>query len=104
MAKATAFERQDAAVAALTLKRSLDDPAAAGDKFVAHILMGNPRRSVWLASWAGLPGLFLDVKRKVYTHTLLPGWEYTVAEMKTELIADLERIASHGERPKTASR
>lgn len=59
---------------------------------------------MWVTIWSGLPGLMLDAGRRRYSHTLLPGWEYTVAEMRTEMIEDLERLADTGERPKVATR
>ena len=54
--------------------------------------------------WENLPGLTLDLGRKSYTHTLLPGWEYNVREMRSELIEDLEHLAATGERPKEITR
>ena len=66
--------------------------------------MARPRRGVWLATWPNLPGLTLDCGRRVYTRTLLPKWEYTVAEMRTEMLDDLEYLAETGEQPKVATR
>lgn len=40
----------------------------------------------------------------IYTHALLPNWEYTISEMRTEMIDDLEHLAATGERPKVATR
>jgi hypothetical protein len=54
--------------------------------------------------WRNLPGLQLDAGRRAYSHTLLPGWEYTPAEMRTEMIDDLERLGATGERPAAATR
>ena len=42
--------------------------------------------------------------RRVYVHALLPKWEYTVAEMRTEMLDDLEHLAATGEQPKAATR
>lgn len=39
-----------------------------------------------------------------YSHVLLPGWEHTPAELRTEMIVDLERFAETGELPKVATR
>ena len=97
-------ERREAAIAAAALHASIANKAAAGTRSVVHLDMRRPRRAVWLATWSNLPGLTMDIGRKVYTHSLLPGWEYNVREMKTELIEDLERIAMHGERPAQATR
>lgn len=66
--------------------------------------MARPRRGVWLAMWSNLPGLALDCGRRCYSHSLLPGWEYTIAEMRTEMIDDLEHFARTGEQPKIATR
>jgi hypothetical protein len=100
----TEDDRVRAAAAAAALRASLADPAAAGKRMVAHFLLARPRRGLWLATWHNLPGLSCDLGRKAYAHALLPGWEYTVRELRTELIEDLERLAEHGERPTEATR
>ena len=69
-----------------------------------HVDLARPRRGVWLATWPNLPGLMLDLGKRTYTHELLPGWEYTPAEMRTEMVDDLERFAETGEQPKVATR
>ena len=45
-----------------------------------------------------------DLGTGAYTHVLLPGWQYTDAEMRTEMIEDLERFATTGEQPKVSTR
>jgi hypothetical protein len=96
--------RSDAAKAAAAIRRAIANPASAGERSVIHLLMARPRRGVWLATWSNLPGLTLDSGRRVYAHALLPKWEYTVAEMRTEMIDDLEHFAATGEQPKVATR
>lgn len=96
--------RDDARAAARAIRGALADPASAGEPSAAHLLLARPRRGVWVRMWANLPGLTMNMTRKVYSHVLLPGWEYTVAEFRTEMIADLERFAETGEQPKVATR
>lgn len=96
--------RRQAADAAAAIRRAIAEPSTAGERSTVHIDMSRPRRGVWLATWANLPGLTLDAGRRVYSHVLLPGWEYTPAELRGEMIADLERFAETGERPKVATR
>lgn len=93
-----------ARAAADALRAALVDPASAGDRSVAHILLARPRRGVWLATWSNLPGLTLDCGRRVYSHELLPKWEYTIPEMRTEMIGDLDRLAETGKQPTVATR
>lgn len=69
-----------------------------------HVDLSRPRRGVWLTMWKNLPGLTFDMGLKAYQHVLLPGWEYTVREMRTEMIEDLDRLADTGERPTKATR
>jgi hypothetical protein len=94
----------DASKAAAAIRAAIADPASAGERRTTHLLMARPRRGVWLAMWANLPGLVLDCGRRRYSHAMLPGWEYTVAEMRTEMIDDLEHFAKTGEQPKIATR
>lgn len=97
-------DRQEAASAARTIRRAIVDPSSAGERSAAHILMSRPRRGVWIFSWANVPGLTLEAGRHLYSHKLLPGWEYTPTEMRTEMLDDLERFAETGELPKVATR
>lgn len=96
--------REDARLAAAAIRAALMDRANAGDRSVVHLHLARPRRGVWLATWSNLPGLILDCGRRSYTHILLPGWEYTPAEMRSEMIDDLDRFAETGEQPKVATR
>lgn len=95
--------RAEARTAALAIRAAIADRSLAGKRSVAHLLVARPRRGVWLVTWSKLPGLMLDAGRRVYWHTLLPAWEYTVAEMKTEMLDDLDHFALTGEQPKTAT-
>lgn len=95
--------RSEARLAALAIRAAIADRSIAGERSVAHVLMSRPRRGVWLVTWSKLPGLVMDAGRKVYMHVLLPGWEYTIAEMRTELIDDLDHFALTGEQPKAAT-
>ena len=96
--------REQAAAAADALRRTIVDPAAAGVHSVMHVDLCRPRRGVLLSSWSSLPGLIRERPRDVYTHALLPGWEYTRTEVRTEMIDDLEILALTGERPTASSR
>jgi hypothetical protein len=96
--------REAARQAAIAIRRALTDPASAGEPMAVHLLLARPRRGTWMIGWANLPGFKLDRGAQRYYHTLLPGWQYTAEEMKTELIADLEHFAATGEQPKEATR
>lgn len=96
--------REDARRAAAAIRAALADPDSAGEPSIVHIDLARPRRGVWLKTWSNLPGLMLDTGRRSYTHTLLPKWEYTPAEMRSEMIDDLEHFAETGEQPKAATR
>jgi len=96
--------REAARAAAKAIRAALADPATAGERRVAHVLLARPRRGTWLTAWSNLPGLTLDRRGRSYTHALLPGWQYTPGEMKTEMIEDLERFAETGEQPKESTR
>lgn len=96
--------REEAASAARAIRRAIADPKTAGERSTMHIDMSRPRRGVWLFTWANLPGLTLEAGRHLYSHTLLPGWEYTQAELRTEMLDDLEHFAETGELPKVATR
>ena len=91
-------------MAARTMRAWLADPALGGERSVAHLDLARPRRGVWLEMWSNLPGLTRDLGSHAWSHTLLPGWQYTDAEMRTEMIDDLEHFAATGEQPKAATR
>jgi len=98
--------RPDAARAAEAIRKLLAEPGSAGREVTAHLLLGRPRRGAWWTSWANLPG-FVQMRSAagtVYRHQLLPNWEYTSAEMRTEMLEDLDRLALTGEQPKEATR
>lgn len=97
-------ERQRAAASAAAIRAAIADPSEAGEPATVHLDLSRPRRGVWLTTWSKLGGLSLERGRKVYTHPLLPGWEYTVAELKTEMLEDLDRLAAEGVRPTVATR
>jgi hypothetical protein len=98
--------REDARRAASALRAALADPSTAGERGIVHLLLARPRRGAWVRTWSNLPGLFLDIGSHTYTytHVLLPGWQYTPAEMRSEMIDDLEHFAETGEQPKVATR
>lgn len=100
---ATEADRVAARASASAIRASLVDKAAAGERATIHIDMSRPRRGVWLHTWENLPGLSLDIGRRMYSHTLLPGWEYSVREFRTEMLDDLDLLAETGERPKVAT-
>lgn len=95
--------RAEARRAALAIRAAIADPKLAGERSVAHVKMSRPQRGLWLISWANFPGLVMDAGRGVYLHQLLPGWEYTVSEMRTEMLDDLDHFAETGEQPKVAT-
>jgi hypothetical protein len=95
------INRDDARKAADAIRAVLANPSSAGEKTTAHFLLGRPRRGEWWTTWANLPGL--TRVRGSYRHSLLPGWEYTEAEMRTEMVDDLEHFAETGEQPKMPS-
>lgn len=102
--QAAANLREDAREAAKAIRAALADPTSAGERSFAHFLLARPRRGVWLTTWSNLPGLSLNAGKRSYTHVLLPGWQYTPAELCSELIGDLEHFAETGEQPKVATR
>ncbi len=95
-------DRLAAQVSADAIRAAIADPVKAGERGTVHVDFARPRRGVWLTTWAKLPGLFFD--GKAYTHSLLPGWQYTVSEMRGEMLDDLEHFARTGEQPKEATR
>ena len=98
----TMFDRQRAAEAARELRERWGNPRLMGERIGAHIDLVRPRRAVWHVQWSGLPGL--SRWNNAFQHELLPGWEYTEAEILTEMVPDLERLAATGERPTEATR
>lgn len=91
-------ERALARQAAAALRAAIADPTTMGERTVMFVDYGSPRRGECLTMWANLPG-FIRHSGSVYSHTCLPGWQYTRAEIKTELIPDLEALAERGQRP-----
>ena len=98
----TLDERAHAATAAQALRERFGKPALMGHAMSWHVDFARPRRGVWYTRWDNLPGFARQ--NGVYTHALLPGWTYTKAEVRTEMIPDLERLAATGERPTEATR
>ncbi|MDR3488761.1 MAG: hypothetical protein P4M05_28140 [Bradyrhizobium sp.] len=98
----TMLERAQAAKAARALRCAIADPSTKGAEMTAHVDYSRPRRAEWITTWANLPG-FARVNG-VYRHECLPGWEYVRAEIKSELIPDLEALAERGVRPAEATR
>ncbi len=96
------IERERAARAAAQLRGAWGDPGRMGQARVVHIDLSRPRRAVWLTTWENLPGFRKENGQ--YAHELLPGWGYTAAEVWSEMIPDLERLAATGERPTEATR
>jgi hypothetical protein len=97
----TAEERAQAFAAAAALREAIADPTTMGAKSVAHIDLARPRRGLWMATWANLPGFVRSNGR--YSHALLPGWEYARNEIRAEMIPDLEALAERGVRPTEAT-
>lgn len=98
----TLAEREAARASAALIRAALVDPALAGERIVAHVDLAQPRRGVTVVMWPGLPGL--SKWSGMFHHDLLPGWEYTPAEFKGEMLDDLDRLAETGERPAVATR
>lgn len=97
--------RAQAARAATALRAFIADPASGGHRSSVHLkLSGWGPKSTWIAMWSNLPGLMQDLSSGEYTHALLPGWSYTDAEMRTEMLDDLEHLARSGERPTEVTR
>lgn len=99
----TETERADAAAAAAALRAAIADPSTMGERSAAHLSFSRPRRGEWWETWSNLPG-FTRINGIRFTHRLLPGWEYTRAEILAELIPDLEALAATGVRPMEATR
>lgn len=96
-------ERADAAVAVAALKAAIADPTTMGERSIAHLDLARPRRGEWWETWSNLPG-FTRINGSRYSHRLLPGWEYTKTEVRSEMIPDLEALATRGVRPTEATR
>lgn len=103
LAPPTDEERTQAAVAAAALLAAIADPSTMGERTVVHLDLVRPRRGEWWETWSNLPG-FTRINGSLFTHSLLPGWEYTRAEIRSELIPDLEALATRGARPTEATR
>ena len=100
----TVEERERARAAAAALRAAIADPATMGAKAVMHLDLARPRRGECWESWANLPGFFrVSGPRGHYWHECLPGWTYTRAEIRAEMIPDLEALAQHGVRPTQAT-
>lgn len=99
----TAEERAQAGIAAAALLAAIANPEPMGKKTVTHFDLVRPRRGEWWETWSKLPGL-TRINGNRFTHSLLPGWEYTRDEIRSELIPDLEALAARGERPTVSTR
>lgn len=102
MSAPTDHERDLARAAALALRAAIADPATMGEIQSTHVYY-TTRHGEWVDTWSNLPG-FVRASGPVYRHVLLPGWQYTRAEIRTEMIPDLEALAERGERPTEATR
>ena len=101
----TPKERDQARAAAAALRQALADPTTMGAEAVVHVDFCRPRRGAWFSTWENLPGFLRENAGSAtrYSHTLLPGWEYSRAEVKAEMIPDLEALAELGVRPTEAT-
>lgn len=101
----TMVERAAAARAARALRAAIADPSTMGERAVLHIDLVHPRRGEWHETWANLPGFVrVNGRNGRYSHACLPGWEYLRAEVRSEMIPDLEVLAERGVRPTAATR
>lgn len=100
-ANPTMVDRAAAARAARVLRAAQATPSRRGEKSVVHIDLSRPRRGVWVATFANLPGY--SIENGAHMHTLLPGWQYTEDEVWAEMIPDLEALAERGVRPTEAT-
>lgn len=100
----TADKRAQAATAVSAIRAWLADSTKGGERGVIHVDFGRPRRGVWFETWSNLPGLMHDLASNAWLHALLPGWQYTAAEMRTEMIDDLAHFAATGEQPTQPTR
>lgn len=99
----TEKDRADAKAAATALRAAFADSTTMGERSVVHLDLARPRRGEWWETWSNLPG-FTRINGHRFTHRLLPGWEYSRSEIKSELIPDLEALAEHGVLPTEATR
>ncbi|WP_375408555.1 zinc-finger-containing protein [uncultured Methylobacterium sp.] len=97
----TQEERDAARVSARLIKSAIMHPEEMGEPFTAHLDLSNPRRGLWITTWANLPGLCRT--NGLYSHELLPGWVYKPAEVLAEMVPDLEALAERGVRPTQAT-
>lgn len=97
----TLEERQKACEAAQALRAVANGEMMLTNQMDAHIDYSRPRRGEWVTTWGNLPGLSRVNGR--FRHACLPGWEYTRAEVRSEMIPDLEALAERGERPTEAT-
>lgn len=100
---ATEKDRAAAKAAAAGLRAAFANSAAMGERLLIHVDFARPRRGDWWETWSNLPG-FTRINGQRFTHRLLPGWEYSRSEIKSELIPDLDALAEHGVRPTEATR
>ena len=96
----TREERERARQAAEAMRKVIAREMPAGERGVVHIDFTR-RRSAWLVTWSNLPGLYWEAGH--FSHQCLPGWRYTRAEVRAEMIPDLEALAEHGIRPTEAT-
>jgi hypothetical protein len=101
--KASLDQRDEAKAAAVALRAAIADPTTMGERSVAHIDLSRPRRGEWWETWSNLPG-FTRINGSRFIHRLLPGWEYSRAEIIAEMIPDLDALAEHGVQPTKATR
>lgn len=94
-------ERADAATAARALRAAIADPTTMGERSVMFVDFGRPSRGECRVTWTGLPGFCRVGDRCRYE--LLAGWEDTWAEVRAEMIPDLEALAERGVRPTEAT-
>lgn len=98
----SSLDREEAARAARRLRDAWGNPEKMGAPRVVHLDLSRPRRALWITTWANLPGFRKENGQ--FAHDLLPGWGYTAAEVRSEMIPDLDRLAETGERPTEATR
>jgi hypothetical protein len=97
----TEAERGAAAIAAVALRAALADQTSWGEQSTAFVTLARPLRGAQSTTWANLPGLCRT--DGAFAHELLPGWQYTGAELLAEMVPDLEALAERGERPTQAT-
>ena len=76
-----------------------------GSSAKALAFQANVRQCCERSTWAHRSCFrSLDRGGCVYTHALLPGWEYARREVVAEMIPDLDALAERGVRPTEAMR